>query len=378
MFNKFKHFNSSKLFTFAILIPLGLTLLFHLSTWYLITSKSALVDKKIYKGDLARNIYKTSSLDPRASREPIPYVTLPKQHLRVNDWSSNKKVDLLTIGDSFSNSDTQGLNPYYQDYIESYQDLRVLNLPRKLNTTDNLFETIIMYINNGLIDEIHPKYLLIEFVERHAIEMFARDFDFNKTTDINTVLNSFKDQKEVVLSEKLTFHIINDKNLKAFKNNLKFHFDVSKYGRFGGTYVKKMKKDFFTTPDSNSLLYYNLDVKNIAKSTDANLKKLNENFNKLAEILKKKGIELYFMPAVDKYDLYSKYIYNNKMPQSIFFEKLRKLPKEYTFIDTKKILHKELDKGIQDIFYADDTHWSYKASNAIFKQIKFNPTKGKE
>jgi len=99
--------------------------------------------------------------------------------------------------------------------------------------------------------------------------------------------------------------------------------------------------------------------------------KLNNNLNALSKILKKKNIKLYFMPAVDKYNLYSKYIVNNTYPQSIFFEELRKLPKEYTFIDTKTILLEELKKGVKDIYHSDDTHWSYKASEAIFKKVKF-------
>lgn len=77
------------------------------------------------------------------------------------------------------------------------------------------------------------------------------------------------------------------------------------------------------------------------------------------------------MPAVDKYNLYSPYIVSNKYPQSIFFEYLETLPKNYVFINTKKILLEELKKGEKDIFYADDTHWSYKANDIIINDIEF-------
>jgi hypothetical protein len=92
----------------------------------------------------------------------------------------------------------------------------------------------------------------------------------------------------------------------------------------------------------------------------------------LADKLTTKGVKLYFMPCADKYDIYSKFIINNKYPQNQFFEKLRPLQKRYTLIDTKALLSKELDKGIKDIYYFDDAHWSWKASETIFKQVKFN------
>lgn len=77
------------------------------------------------------------------------------------------------------------------------------------------------------------------------------------------------------------------------------------------------------------------------------------------------------MPAVDKYNLYSKFIINNPYQNSVFFEKLRVLDKKYILIDTKAILLKELKKGTKDLYYPDDTHWSFKAPEIIFRKFKF-------
>jgi hypothetical protein len=105
--------------------------------------------------------------------------------------------------------------------------------------------------------------------------------------------------------------------------------------------------------------------------TKDNIELLNENFNVLARDLSQKGIKLIFMPAVDKYNLYRPYIVSNIYKESIFFEYLETLPKEYIFINTKKILSKELENGEKDIFFADDTHWSYKASEKIVSDKEF-------
>ena len=51
---------------------------------------------------------------------------------------------------------------------------------------------------------------------------------------------------------------------------------------------------------------------------------------------------------------------------------VRGLKKEYTFIDTKAIIKQLIDDNEKDVYYPDDTHWSYKASAKIFEETKFN------
>ena len=94
------------------------------------------------------------------------------------------------------------------------------------------------------------------------------------------------------------------------------------------------------------------------------------NFNHLSDKLKNINIELFLMPAVDKYDLYYPFIKNNYFNENDLFKYLRNANKNYYLIDTKKILEEELLKNEVDIFYADDTHWSYKASEAIANNLK--------
>ncbi|MBK5276386.1 MAG: hypothetical protein JJE30_15255 [Desulfuromonadales bacterium] len=109
----------------------------------------------------------------------------------------------------------------------------------------------------------------------------------------------------------------------------------------------------------------------IASGNRKALERINANINQVAELLAKRGIRLYFMPCVDKYDLYSPFIVNNKKPRNEFFETFRQLPKRYTFVDTKQILAAQLKEGVQDVFYPDDTHWSWKASQRVFETVRF-------
>jgi hypothetical protein len=99
---------------------------------------------------------------------------------------------------------------------------------------------------------------------------------------------------------------------------------------------------------------------------------LNDNLNRLADRLAPKGIQLVFMPVVDKYDLYYEHILDNLYPRNQFFNLLRPLPKRYRFIDTKAILADGVRMGDKDIFYVDDTHWTWKASSKIFGTERFS------
>ena len=53
--------------------------------------------------------------------------TLPKKHLYKDNFN-NHKVDILTIGDSFSRGGGAGENSYYQDFIATELDVNVLNI----------------------------------------------------------------------------------------------------------------------------------------------------------------------------------------------------------------------------------------------------------
>lgn len=99
-------------------------------------------------------------------------------------------------------------------------------------------------------------------------------------------------------------------------------------------YRENLNKELFSVLSSKDLLFYYEDLKYLDLETKENVELLNENFNILARDLSQKGIKLIFMPAVDKYNLYRPYIISNIYKESIFFEYLETLPKEYIFINT--------------------------------------------
>ncbi|WP_321470549.1 hypothetical protein [Halarcobacter sp.] len=361
--------NKYKKFVIGFVVFLLLTIGFHYFIWTKYTSHVLLVHDNIYTGDLGRMSMYPDSAFPRQSYPSKKSVNLPKEHIDFNTWyKTQEPIDVLTIGDSFSNAATQGTNPFYQDYIATYNNFKVLNI-NQLPGTINYLETISLLNNNGLLDKMKPKYIIIESVERFSIGRFSVDTDFFKTESIEESINKFKLLINPYLGKDKDIKFINNQNFKAFKNNILYNFDDRAFS--SKVYKRALSKDFFTSVDKNSLFFFKDDLDNIYNASDENVNKLNKNFNTLAKILSKKGIKLFFMPAVDKYNLYSKFIIDNPYQNSVFFEKLRVLDKKYILIDTKAILLKELEKGTLDLYYPDDTHWSYKAPNIIFKNLKF-------
>lgn len=357
--------NSYKKYTLISLFIILFSVLFHGVVWYTISKKVLLVDDKIYNGDLGRTSFKVDSIYPRESYKIKEARTLAKKHLLYKSVGSNP-VDVITIGDSFANAATQGKNPYFQDFIATYNNYTVLNI---LPHFGSFIETIAMLDNSNILDELKPKAIVIESVERFCVSRFSMDVNFSRNMSKKRLKNILKKTRNFYQTKDPYISFINSQNFRAANFNIQRI--IKPYGEYKFAILAPMKKDFFTSKDKNTLLFHKEDIQNIHLSNRKTVELLNDNFNKLARKLKNKGIKLYFMPVVDKYNLYEPYIKENKYPKSNFFELLRELPKEYELINTKAILSKELKKGIKDLYYPDDTHWSFKASEIIFKKVKF-------
>lgn len=343
------------------LIAFFIFIAFNFITWKLFTEK-LLTTNYGTGGDLARLGYIVDSKQPRRA-----FVDLPKQHISL-DQLDGQKVDMLVIGDSFSNGGGEGKNSYYQDYIATYNNFTVLNL---FIYKQGPIETVMYLVNSGLLDVINPRYVLIQSVERFSVGRFSGEINF-KVTEDPQILRDFYTKKYDPFNYLPSISFLNDGNVKYIYYRLRYLFsdDPTKI-----VIRKKLKKPLFDVKDNDRLLFYFEDTKNIGKSNQKTISELNNNMNKLADLLQKRNIKLYFMPSVDKYNLYSEFIVNNPYPASVFFEELRPLDKHYEFIDTKKILLEAVRRGEKDIYYADDTHWSWKAAEHIFKDLKFGADK---
>jgi len=351
---------SSKKFIVFFFFVITIFILFHLIIWNAYTAKIFGRKDGLIVGDLGRLSYLIDSLHPRKTQ-----FTLPKKHFHKDNWK-NEPPDVITVGDSFSNGGGGGDNPYYQDFLATHYDINILNL-HSLTPKVNPIDLIMYLYNTNWLQENKPKVVLIEVVERQALTYFGKEFDWDiNNLEINSLLADAP--KKENNTESLGF--INDANYKILYYNYgyKKEINVNK-----NVFLFKLNKDLFANKNfANKLLIYPDDIKNVVSYDDERIEKLNNNFNQLSILLAKLDIKLFFMPAVDKYDLYSNYIENNSYQRNYFFDKLRVLDKQYVFVDTKNILTRLLENGRKDVYYVDDTHWTHNASKAISEDTVFN------
>jgi len=240
----------------------------------------------------------------------------------------------------------------------------------QLPNTKNYIETIALLFNSGYLEKIGVKYILLESVQRESIRRFSYNninFDLNTDENIEKLIKSVYDIYNPKKEDQQEIAIINNLNFNAIKYNLKFY--LKGYGNNKEYYIEKLNKSLFSTDKGNEIIFHEDDIKNLSFENIRNINHLNQNLNELAKQLKSKKIKLYFMPVVDKYNLYADNIISNKYPRSIFFEELDKLPKDYNFINTKKILAKKLKLKEKDLFLPDDSHWNIKASKIVLDSI---------
>ncbi len=355
-----------KKITFLWLLFISVFLIFNFLVFFNYTSKVYPDTADTTIGDLARMSY---MVDVIQEKENINNLT--KKHLTLNEYT-NEKIDVLTIGDSFSNGGAGGKNSYYQDYISTIYNKKVLNISAEsIKQTSNYLEAVALLANSNYLKALGVKYVLIESVQREALVRFAvNGLNFSLISEEKKIFKKLKKNNQLQELHHLRPSVINNLNLNALLYNLKYYSQG--YGKLNSNiYVERLNKELFTSDAASKLIFLHEDIKKLSTESKENIELLNKNFNDLADILNKQGIELIFVPAVDKYNLYRKYITSNTYQESIFFEYLRTLEKKYIFVDTKAILQKELDNGVKDIFYADDTHWSYKASEIIVNRLKF-------
>lgn len=347
-------------FSYIFTVGLVAYLLFHYVLWksvaedYLVAHAASQNDEK--HGDMARFGYALGS-----SYDIKPFETPPGEFIMAEDYRGGP-IDVITIGDSFS----QGVGgSYYQDWISPDRKLKIMNF-RKLAHYNSL-ETTVVLANSGYLDKVKPRYIILETSCKYVGELAGpQQFDTMQTLDWIK-----KDMAKVKPWFLPPLGFINAGNLKFLYHPLLYRFSDHAFDSKNQARSVRLDRPFFNVRNSDVLLYYFRDLEVPLMITDTWVKSINDNMNTLSRMLKKKGITLYFMPVVDKYDLYSAYIKDNRHPANPFFDILRGQKKEYGFIDTKAILSEELRKGERDTFLADDTHWGYKAARKIFSVQRF-------
>ena len=94
-------------------------------------------------------------------------------------------------------------------------------------------------------------------------------------------------------------------------------------------------------------------------------------FNLLTTKAHERGIAFFLMIPVDKYDIYQDFIVDNPYdhPKRVNEEVREILGDIPEVLLSKYSLQPLIDKGEKDVFLFDNSHWSYKASEVVGKEL---------
>ena len=362
-------------FVRALVIFIALLVPANLLVWELHTKKFFDDYDTAVMGDLARLGY-------------MPEYGVRKDHTQgrhpglifFNEYNG-QPVDMVVVGDSFSMGVGGGAHSFFQEHIivnSGKRDFTVLSL---IDPRDTAIEVIWKLLNTGILEKINPRYVLIESAERASVENFGlKRIDPGLAGSVEQLTALLKKGGELAGLEREGKALEENKPFFRFMTfaNLKHPLYKALYmitDRPPGASVYKARLDrpLFSSDYPETLLYLDADIHRMALVSEANVSMLNRNMNALSDALALKGIKLYFMPPPDKYGLYAPYIMDNRMPLSPFFALMRKQDRRYGFIDAGEILSEALGEGVRDLYHQDDTHWSWKAPDLIFRKFRFEP-----
>ncbi len=259
-------------------------------------------------------------------------------------------VDVLTIGDSFSQQRHAG----YQNYMPQ-TGLTVANTRRSLY--DNPIQYAWNLLDAGVVDSTNIDVMVVEVGER--------DFPLR--------INSFRTDK-VEIAEPYSPDDDEAENVFDIRQwSLLRTRDFLMY-RFAGrdpVYKAELDRDFFSSNEPRRLYFYYADVANGLGIEEGIKPKVKEVFSLLTQKAQERGLKLILMLPVDKYDLYQDYIVDNPYdhPKRINEEVRVLLGDIPEVMLCKYTLQPLLESGEKDVFLFNNSHWSYKGSQAVGKEL---------
>lgn len=256
-------------------------------------------------------------------------------------------VQVLTIGDSFSNTD---FGYRYSDFLCCALGRDIVNI-----RTDYLPEKkFVQLVNNG---HIAPNTIVIvECVERNSIKRLA-ELDFED--DADEPFESWGEETKDYLSDAI--------------NWIKVSLGIQRYS---SAVRYTTSEDLFTHSTIHNTLYCydsRMDDDGVLRFTSFNQEKYEEaieNLYRLHEFAEQHQIQMIYLIASDNYDVYEPFIVEKHEvnPFSSY------IPQEDWIVNTQPILREAAKNGVKDIYYQNDSHWSpigaKKAAEEIVIKVK--------
>ncbi len=259
-----------------------------------------------------------------------------------------------------------GRNRFWQDYVCSTRHVGVVNVQMYPHRTP--LETIVVLANSGYLEKLGVKSVVIESGERVCVAWYGTEVDFAATDTLANVESYY--QKARYQNPLPVVKFINTGNLKLPLYALLYRLSDNAF--LSQTYVRRLSRPMFSVPRADRLLFFYEDLLYLPLATPEKVRLVNANFDRLADLLAARGIKLTFLSPADKYDLYRDLIVDNPYPAPRWFELMDPLPRRFAFVDTRAIMKPLIEAGVKDVYFADDTHWSWKATEVVTRAVRFD------
>ncbi len=325
-----------------------------------------LVVRFFYDGDLQRVGFIMSAAAPRNFFPENYPEDLYFTCISDIDLHKKQKFRVLTLGDSFSEQGFYG----YKNFLAKKKSIALLHYDRKLHYSP--FQTLFGLLNGDFFDQVEVDCIILQSAERYTADR-TRIINYDDTLNVASLEQKIARLKEgakgdPVEEERERKHeFFSDRIIKVPLINILYRFEEKPMD--SKTYRVKTSESLFTGK-KNELLFFREDLDGVYTSEDfALIDSLNNILNLLSEKCGQKNIKLVFLPSPDKFDIYFDYILSdNYYPRPCFFEYLDSLPKDYVWLNSKKILS-EMVIHQKDVYFYGDTHWSPLATEKIANEL---------
>lgn len=327
--------NRHKQIVFLAYLPILVFALFHWWMWHhyvrpVVESQS----------DLSRLAYVQIAPDTPAYASDIKKFT----------GDNARPTDILTIGDCFFR-----LN--FQKYLAQATGKEVINITnlkwgKYPGTDNNPINMLSMMINSGYIDEVRPKVIILETIQRNWYERLAGNLNLD-LTDSDDALREFMQHYPDPENILPTYHFVNNGNYKFLYNNHKLNSSGGALTCYSGQVCSAaLTQRAFSGNYPNLLFFEQADMDNIKHEDSFAITQAVSNLNRLADKLAQHNIKLFVLIAPDKYTYYQHLLKDTTLPHSQFFERYHMQPKNYLS------LHEIPRIPQSEAYWPQDTRWN--------------------
>lgn len=251
-------------------------------------------------------------------------------------WCDTKDLGsfrIVFLGDSF----TKGL--ICPDYLS-----KILHQDAAKYFVDNIGtpeETFVALCNAGV--EM-PDVVVLESVEREFPFRLQRlDFSFN-----TNLIPSIHKPEVGKQTDFLTFY----KN-RMINNHSVLHVSL--------------QDDLFTCPRKEKELYFYHD--DLRFPDEEQIQTAITKLDTLFQLANERHIQLFYVVAADKYDVYQDFAIDNPYPRKTVLDGFSQYESNPFFVNTRPLLYERAKEGMTDLYYADDTHWSPVGAKIVAEEI---------